>query len=105
VFMSLFSRIADVFKANVNDALDKAEDPEKMLKQMVLEMEESVNKATLAVANSMAHEKSLLRKIEKAKSESAEWLSKLNKQLLPVGKIWLVPLWKRKLFMKKTSLI
>ena len=74
--MGIFSRIADVFKANVNDALDKAEDPEKMLKQMVIEMEESVNKATLAVANSMAHEKSLLRKIEKAKSDSAEWLHK-----------------------------
>lgn len=79
--MSIFSRIADVFKANVNDALDKAEDPEKMLKQMVLEMEESVNKATLAVANSMAHEKSLLRKIEKAKQESSEWYYKAQQAL------------------------
>ena len=33
--MGIFSRIADVFKSNVNDALDKVEDPEKMLKQMV----------------------------------------------------------------------
>jgi len=74
--MSIFNRIADIFKANVNDALDKAEDPEKMLKQMVIEMEESVNKATLAVANAIANEKSLERKLAKAKNESAEWHQK-----------------------------
>lgn len=71
--MGLFSRIADVFKANVNDMIDKAEDPEKMLKQMVIEMEESVNKATLAVGNAIANEKSLERKMLKARQQSDEW--------------------------------
>lgn len=71
--MGLFSRISDVFKANVNDMLDKAEDPEKMLKQMVIEMEESVNKATLAVGNAIANEKSLERKMLKARQQSDEW--------------------------------
>lgn len=79
--MGIFSRIADIFKANVNDALDKAEDPEKMLKQMVLEMEESVNKATLAVANAIANEKSLERKIEKARRDSLEWETKASQAL------------------------
>lgn len=74
--MGIFSRIADIFKANVNDTLDKAEDPEKMLKQMVLEMEESVNKATLAVANAIANEKSLERKLEKARNEKKDWEQK-----------------------------
>ncbi len=74
--MGLFSRIADIFKANVNDALDKAEDPEKMIKQMVLEMEESVNKATLAVAQAIANEKGLERKLEKARRDSSEWEQK-----------------------------
>lgn len=74
--MGIFSRIADIFKANVNDALDKAEDPEKMLKQMIIEMEESVNKATLAVANAIANEKSLERKLEKARQESKDWEQK-----------------------------
>lgn len=74
--MGIFGRISDVFKANVNDALDKAEDPEKMLKQMVIEMEESVNKATLAVANAIANEKSLERKREKALSETKDWEAK-----------------------------
>jgi phage shock protein A len=74
--MGIFGRVADIFKANVNDTLDKAEDPEKMLKQMVIEMEESVNKATLAVANAIANEKSLERKLEKAVNESKEWENK-----------------------------
>lgn len=74
--MGIFNRITDIFKANVNDALDKAEDPEKMIKQMVIEMEESVNKATLAVAQAIANEKSLERKVEKAKHDSIEWEKK-----------------------------
>lgn len=74
--MGMFSRISDIFKSNVNDALDKAEDPEKMLKQMVLEMEESVNKATLAVANAIANEKSLERRISKERSIAADWQQK-----------------------------
>jgi phage shock protein A len=47
-----------------------------MLKQMVLEMEESVNKATLAVANAIANEKSLERKLEKARNEKKDWEQK-----------------------------
>ncbi len=79
--MGLFSRISDIFKSNVNDALDKAEDPEKMLKQMVLEMEESVNKTTLAVANAIANEKSLERKIAKERAAIGEWQNKAMQAL------------------------
>ncbi len=79
--MGIFSRIADVFKANVNDALDRAEDPEKMIKQMVIEMEESVNKATLAVAQAVANEKSLERKIAKAGKEREDWEQKAMQAL------------------------
>ena len=74
--MGIFSRMSDIFKANVNDTLDKAEDPEKMLKQMVIEMEESVNKATLAVGNAIANEKTLERKLLKAREESNNWHQK-----------------------------
>jgi phage shock protein A len=38
--MAIFERIADVLKANINDMIDRAEDPEKMVKQLILEMEE-----------------------------------------------------------------
>lgn len=79
--MGLFSRIADVFKANVNDVLDKVEDPEKMIKQMVIEMEESVNKTTLAVAQAIANEKGLERKIEKARKDKDEWEHKAMQAL------------------------
>jgi phage shock protein A len=79
--MSIFSRIADIFKSNVNDALDKAENPEKMLRQMVLEMEESVNKATLSVGQAIANERSLERKLKKAQSESQDWDSKARQAL------------------------
>jgi phage shock protein A len=79
--MGIFSRIADIFKANVNDALDKAEDPEKMIKQMVVEMEESINKTTLAVAQAIANEKSLERKIEKAMTQSKDWEQKAMQAL------------------------
>ena len=79
--MGLFSRISDIIKANINDLLDKAEDPEKMLKQMVIEMEESVNKTTLAVAQSIANNVSLQKKLDKANAGKVEWEQKAMKAI------------------------
>jgi phage shock protein A len=79
--MGIFNRISDVIKANINDMLDKAEDPEKMLKQMVIEMEESVNQTALAVAQAIANEKSLERKIEKSRKDSSDWEQKAMQAL------------------------
>jgi phage shock protein A len=79
--MSIFARISDIFKANVNDALDQAEDPEKMIKQMVIEMEEAINKTTLAVAQAIANEKSLERKIETSRLQSQDWEQKAMQAL------------------------
>ncbi|MDC1068468.1 PspA/IM30 family protein [Candidatus Kapabacteria bacterium] len=79
--MGIFNRISDIFKANVNDALDNAEDPEKMIKQMVLEMEESVNKSTLAVAQAVANQKSIERKMQNAKANESDWHEKAKKAL------------------------
>lgn len=79
--MGIFNRIADVIKANINDLLDKAEDPEKLLKQMVIEMEESVNETALAVAQSIANERSLERKITNAKKGTIEWEQKAMQAL------------------------
>ena len=53
IHMAIFSRIADILKANVNDLIDKAEDPEKMVKQMIIEMEEQVDEATQALGQAM----------------------------------------------------
>lgn len=74
--MSIFGRMADIFKANINDLLDRAEDPEKMIKQMVIEMEEAVNKATLAVGQAIANEKSLERQHNKQLAQSNDWQQK-----------------------------
>ena len=70
---SIFSRITDIFKANINDILDKAEDPEKMIKQMVIEMEEAVNKATTAVGAAIANEKMLERQQAEKKKQLTQW--------------------------------
>ncbi len=74
--MSIFGRMADIMKANINDLLDRAEDPEKMIKQMVLEMEEAVNKATIAVGSAIANEKMLERQYNKQTAETDEWQKK-----------------------------
>ena len=70
--MGIFQRIRNLFRANANAALDKMEDAEKMLKQMVLDMESDINKATTAIAQAIANEKSLAKKIETAKRNSAD---------------------------------
>lgn len=79
--MSIFKRISDVFRSNVNDALDNIEDAEKMLKQMVLDMEASINKATTAIAQAIANEKSLAKKMETARNNSKDWENKAMQAL------------------------
>ncbi len=69
----IFARISDIFKANINDLLDRSEDPEKMIKQMVLEMEEAVNKATTAVGSAIANEKMLERQHQEKQKLADEW--------------------------------
>lgn len=74
--MGIFGRFTDIVKANINDLLDRAEDPEKMIKQMVIEMEEAVNKATLAVGQAIANEKTLERQLTRQRSQMDEWQNK-----------------------------
>ena len=76
---SIFSRISDIFKANINDLLDKAEDPEKMIKQMVLEMEEAVAKATTAVGSAIANEKQIDKQYAEKKRLADEWQTRAVK--------------------------
>lgn len=74
--MSIFNRISDILKANINDLLDKAEDPEKMVKQIIADMEEQVRDATEALGQAMASEKQAYAQLEKAKANSREWEDK-----------------------------
>ncbi|MDX2301537.1 MAG: PspA/IM30 family protein [Microscillaceae bacterium] len=79
--MGIFGRISDIFKANVNDALDKMEDPEKMIKQMVIEMQEAIAKATSGLATAMAQEKKLERDWKQNQSAAENWEQKAMQAL------------------------
>ena len=74
--MSIFNRVSDIIRSNVNDLLDRAEDPEKMVKQIIIDMEKQVREATQALGQAMASEKQALSQLEKAKKNSAEWENK-----------------------------
>ncbi|MCI8967849.1 MAG: PspA/IM30 family protein [Lachnospiraceae bacterium] len=79
--MSIFHRISDILKANINDLLDRAEDPEKMVKQIIADMEEQVRDATEALGQAMASEKQAYAQLEKARSNSREWENKAKTAL------------------------
>ena len=72
----IFSRMADIVKANLNDLLNRAEDPEKMIRQMILEMEEAVNKATASVGTAVANEKRLERQVLEKQDQIEAWQKK-----------------------------
>ncbi|HAA78518.1 TPA: phage shock protein A [Candidatus Latescibacteria bacterium] len=72
----IFSRMADIVKANINDLLNRAEDPEKMIRQMILEMEEAVNKATASVGTAVANEKRLERQYLNEQDQVDGWQKK-----------------------------
>lgn len=74
--MAIFSRIADILKANINDMIDKAEDPEKMVKQLIIEMEEQVDDATRALGQAMGSQKVAAKELADAMAVSADWNDK-----------------------------
>ena len=74
--MAIFQRIGDVLKANINDLIDRAENPEKMVKQIIIDMEEQLAGATQALGQAMASEKQAERQLQQAKNSSKEWENK-----------------------------
>ena len=74
--MGIFDRFSDLVKANINDMISKAEDPEKMLNQIILDMEEQLNAARGEVSKAIAEEKKLKKCYEDEKGRVEHWLSK-----------------------------
>ncbi len=74
--MGIFGRMVDIIQANVNDLLDRAEDPEKMVKQMIIEMEEAIQKAASTLAQAMANERGLDKQRDAAFLKAGEWQRK-----------------------------
>lgn len=72
----IFERIGDIIKANINDMIDRAEDPEKMVKQIIIDMEAQVEEATRALGQAMASEKQAKKQLDVAQASSADWEQK-----------------------------
>jgi phage shock protein A len=77
--MGVFKRISDIISANMNDLTEQFEDPEKMLKQAIREMEDSISEVTGQTAKAMANEKTLARELERNKAQRDQWLSRAEK--------------------------
>ena len=77
----LFKRINDIINASVNDLVDKLEDPERMIKQIIREMEENIGQAKEGVLSAITSEKQLLHELEAQRKQSAQWLSKAESAL------------------------
>jgi phage shock protein A len=79
--MGIFSRISDIFKSNVNDLIDRAEDPEKMVKQIILDMQKELNTSTQALGKAVASERMAEKKYNDAVRRAADWEAKAKAAL------------------------
>ena len=71
--MAIFSRLTDLLKSNINDLIDRAEDPEKMVKQIIIDMEEQLQNAVQGLGSVMASEREMLKKLKESQEESKLW--------------------------------
>jgi phage shock protein A len=74
--MSLLERVTSLVKANINDMLDKAEDPEKMIKQYLIDMHNQLIQVKTQVAAAMADEQKLYQRYMDAQNQANDWQHK-----------------------------
>ena len=71
--MSIFSRFSTMIKSNINDLISRAEDPEKMLNQIIVDMRDQLAKAKREVAGAIADERKLKRQLDEATKQTKAW--------------------------------
>ena len=74
--MGIFSRTRDIIAANVTDLLDKAEDPAKMIRMIILEMEETLVEVRSSAARTIADQKEMRRQVLRLDAIQANWTEK-----------------------------
>jgi phage shock protein A len=77
--MGLMDRVATLIRANLNDLVDKAEHPEKMIKQLILDMENQLIQVKTQVAVAIADQHMLEQKEKENSDLSAEWMRKAER--------------------------
>ena len=71
--MGILDRMSRLIRANINDMIDRAEDPEKMLNELLREMDQGIRDARVQVANMIAQQNELEAELQDAQGNSREW--------------------------------